>query len=80
MCQFCAKNDFRNFFSNKTGKKKTGTFFSMELFGTKRLLNKIGMINIDDFKNMKNKFKELIDYTPPHEGGLSRRNLEYNYN
>lgn len=25
----------------------------------KRLLNKIGMMNMDDFKNMKNKFKEL---------------------
>lgn len=33
----------------------------MRLFSTKRLLNKIGMMNIDDFKNMKNKFKELID-------------------
>jgi mRNA interferase MazF len=33
----------------------------MRLFSTKRLLNKIGMMNIDDFKNMKIKFKELID-------------------
>ncbi|RYA23122.1 toxin-antitoxin system protein [Malaciobacter halophilus] len=33
----------------------------MRLFSTKRLLNKIGMMNIEDFKNMKNKFKELID-------------------
>ncbi len=33
----------------------------MRLFSTKRLLNKIGMMNIDDFENMKNKFKNLID-------------------
>ncbi len=33
----------------------------MRLFSTKRLLNKIGMMNIDDFENMKNKFKDLID-------------------
>lgn len=33
----------------------------MRLFSTKRLLNKIGMMNTDDFKKMKNKFKELID-------------------
>jgi len=32
----------------------------MRLFSTKRLLNKIGMMNIDDFNNMKNKFKNLI--------------------
>lgn len=33
----------------------------MRLFSTKRLLNKIGMMHIDDFDNMKNKFKNLID-------------------
>jgi mRNA interferase MazF len=33
----------------------------MRLFSTKRLLNKIGMMNIDDFDKMKNKFKNLID-------------------
>lgn len=33
----------------------------MRLFSTKRLLNKIGMMKINDFENMKNKFKELID-------------------
>jgi mRNA interferase MazF len=33
----------------------------MRLFSTKRLLNKIGVMNIDDFKNMKNKFKDLLD-------------------
>ena len=33
----------------------------MRLFSTKRLLNKIGMMNIDDFNKMKNKFKNLID-------------------
>ena len=33
----------------------------MRLFSTKRLLNKIGMMNIDDFNKMKNKFKDLID-------------------
>ncbi len=33
----------------------------MRLFSTKRLLNKIGVMNTDDFTNMKNKFKNLID-------------------
>ena len=33
----------------------------MRLFSTKRLLNKIGVMNADDFANMKNKFKDLID-------------------
>jgi mRNA interferase MazF len=33
----------------------------MRLFSTKRLLNKIGMMNIEDFESMKNKFKDLID-------------------
>ena len=33
----------------------------MKLFSTKRLLNKIGIINQDDFKNLKIKFKKLID-------------------
>lgn len=33
----------------------------IRLFSTKRLLNKIGMMNIDDFNKMKNKFKDLID-------------------
>lgn len=33
----------------------------MRLFSTKRLLNKIGMMKINDFENMKKKFKELID-------------------
>ena len=33
----------------------------MRLFSTKRLLNKIGMMNIDDFNKMKSKFKNLID-------------------
>lgn len=33
----------------------------MRLYSTKRLLNKIGMIHIKDFQNMKSKFKELLD-------------------
>ena len=33
----------------------------VRLFSTKRLLNKIGMMHIKDFENMKNKFKKLID-------------------
>lgn len=33
----------------------------MRLFSTKRLLNKIGMMNTDDFETMKNKFKDLLD-------------------
>jgi len=33
----------------------------MRLFSTKRLLNKIGVMNSDDFKIMKTKFKKLID-------------------
>lgn len=33
----------------------------MRLFSTKRLLNKIGMISMDDFEKMKSKFKKLID-------------------
>lgn len=33
----------------------------MRLFSTKRLLNKIGVISTEDFKNLKDKFKVLID-------------------
>jgi len=33
----------------------------MKLFSTKRLLNKIGIINQDDFKKLKIKFKKLLD-------------------
>ena len=33
----------------------------MKLFSTKRLLNKIGIINQDDFKELKIKFKKLLD-------------------
>jgi mRNA interferase MazF len=33
----------------------------MRLFSTKRLLNKIGVISMEDFKNLKDKFKVLID-------------------
>ncbi|MEA3353897.1 MAG: type II toxin-antitoxin system PemK/MazF family toxin, partial [Campylobacterota bacterium] len=33
----------------------------MRLFSTKRLLNKIGVMSIYDFKNMKIKFKKLLD-------------------
>lgn len=33
----------------------------MRLFSTKRLLNKIGVIGKEDFQELKNKFKVLID-------------------
>ncbi len=33
----------------------------MRLFSTKRLLNKIGVMTQEDFKQMKSKFKTLID-------------------
>jgi hypothetical protein len=33
----------------------------MRLFSTKSLLNKIGVMSTEDFKNLKDKFKVLID-------------------
>jgi mRNA interferase MazF len=33
----------------------------MRLFSTKRLLNKIGVISVEDFQKLKEKFKVLID-------------------
>ncbi|MFA6195520.1 MAG: type II toxin-antitoxin system PemK/MazF family toxin [Sulfurimonas sp.] len=33
----------------------------MRLFSTKRLLNKIGVISVEDFQKLKEKFKILID-------------------
>jgi len=33
----------------------------MKLYSSKRLLNKIGMINKDDFEEIKTKLKNLID-------------------
>jgi len=41
--------------------KNNALLSQMKLFSTKRLLNKIGTINQDDFKKLKLKFKKLID-------------------
>lgn len=48
---------------NKKGKivSNIALLSQMRLFSTKRLLNKIGVINTDDFKKMKNKLKKLLD-------------------
>ncbi len=54
---------YHSFKFEKNGKIMTNNALlsQMRLFSTKRLLNKIGVMKNDDFKEMKIKFKELID-------------------
>jgi len=44
-----------------TVSKNIALLSQMKLFSSKRLLNKIGVINKDDFENMKESFKCLVD-------------------
>ena len=46
---------------DKSINKNVALLSQMRLFSSKRLLNKIGMINKNDFKNMKDNFKNIID-------------------
>jgi mRNA interferase MazF len=49
-------------FKNKVGISKNIALLSqMKLYSTNRLLNKIGVMDKDDFQKMKDKFKKLID-------------------
>ena len=47
-----------NFIENK---KSIAILAQAKLFSSKRLLNKIGMINKDDFKNLKRKYLKLLE-------------------
>lgn len=49
------------FEKNKILTRNTAILSQVRLFSTKRLLNKIGTINEEDFKRLKNKLKDLID-------------------
>jgi mRNA interferase MazF len=48
-------------FSFETNKVSTALIVQGKLFDAKRLDRKIGKITIEDFKNLKEKFKELFD-------------------
>lgn len=53
-----------------TGKHSTALLVQTKLFSSHRLLNKIGMINKDDFKNLREKLNDLMfdgDFTSPSE-------------
>ncbi len=54
---------YYSFIFEKNGKMMTNNALlsQMRLFSTKRLLNKIGVMNSGDFKEIKMKFKKLID-------------------
>ncbi len=50
-----------SFEKNGVGNENIAILSQVRLFSTKRLLNKIGVIKEEDFKNLKNKLKDLID-------------------
>lgn len=53
-----------------TGKHSTALLVQTKLFSSRRLLNKIGMINKDDFKNLREKLNKLMfdgDFTSPKD-------------
>ncbi len=45
----------------KDNKISTALLVQTKMYDVKRLDKKIGKINVEDFKKLKNKFKELID-------------------
>ena len=52
------------------GKHSTALLVQTRLFSSRRLLNKIGMINKDDFKNLREKLNGLMfdgDFTSPKD-------------
>lgn len=65
------------FYYNFSFKKRDGALSEniallsqMKIFSSKRLLNKIGTMNIDDFEKMKESFKCLLDW--PHLKKMGR--------
>lgn len=49
------------FQKNHTLSKNIALLSQMKLYSSNRLLNKIGVMNKDDFENMKDRLKILID-------------------
>lgn len=64
-------------------KHSTALLVQTKLFSSRRLLNKIGMINKDDFKNLREKLNDLMfdgDFTlPRNSAGRPEGNCNSNY-
>ncbi len=50
-----------SFIKKDKSMKNTALLSQMRIFSTNRLLNKIGVVNQEDFKHIKHKLKDLIE-------------------